>query len=220
MSGERVGDVFVNNMHTGVIIQSDLLGWFSIAASVGDTLLFTKVDYTDQKIVVANGSDMPVYMQPVIKLDVVTIKGQTTKQELSDVMKQYHSQGTFYNGKPPVLSFLTSPITGLYELFGATPGRARRFAAYSKGEVEQAEVQRRYNVGFVKRVTGASDTSAVNFMKYYTPSFEDLKEWNDYELIRRVKKSYEFYDTATEKEKIRLQNLNTPDLLKPEKPDH
>ncbi len=50
-------------------MMSDELGWFTVKAAAGDTLLFTKDDYTDQKIVIINGSDMPVYMQPIIKLD-------------------------------------------------------------------------------------------------------------------------------------------------------
>ena len=213
LSGERIANVLVSNLRTRSIVQSDQLGWFSVSAAIGDTLLFSKTDYTDQKVAIVNANDLPVYMQPVIKLDQVTITGQTKRQEIADVMKQYHSQGTFYDGKPPVLSFLSNPLTGIYELFGSTPGKARRFAANAKSDLEYSEVQRRYNVALVKRVTNASDTVAVNFMKYYTPSFEDLKEWNDYELIRRIRKSYDFYDKATEKEKIQLQNLNTPPIL-------
>jgi hypothetical protein len=215
LSGERIANVLINNLRTRNIVETDQLGWFTASAAIGDTLLFSKPDYTDQKIVIASANDLPVYMQPVIKLDQVTIKGQTKKEEINDVMKDYRRQGTYYDGKPPVLSFLTNPLTGLYELFGSAPGKARRFAAASKGDLEYSEVHRRYNVAFVKRITNATDTVAVNFMKYYTPSAEDLKEWNDYELIRRTKKSYDFYDKASPKEKIKLENLNTPPILQP-----
>jgi len=218
LSGERVANVLINNLRTRNIVESDQLGWFTATAAIGDTLLFSKADFTDQKIVIVNANDLPVYMQPVVKLDQVTIQGQTKKQEIADIMKDYRRQGTYYDGKPPVLSFLSNPVTGLYELFGGTPGKARRFAAAAKGDLEYTEVHKRYNVAFVKRITNASDTVAVNFMKYYTPSAEDLKEWNDYELIRRTKKSYDFYDKATPEEKIKLQNLNTPpidQLVKP-----
>ena len=213
LSVERVPQTLIHNLKTNEIMMSDELGWFTIKAAVGDTVLFTKEDYTDQKIVIINGSDIPVYMQPVIKLSTVTVKGQTTKQELNEVMADYRKQGTFYDGKPPVLSFLTNPLTGFYELFGKTPNQAKRFAAYSKDELEYAEVRRRYTLTLVKRVTNAPDSTAKKFMEYYTPSYQDLKGWNDYDLMKEIKKSYDYY--AENKDKLNLQEINYPSLVKP-----
>jgi hypothetical protein len=189
-------------------MMSDDIGWFNIKAAIGDTLLFSKADFTDQKIVVKSKADLPVYMEPVIKLSAVTIQGESKKQELNDVMADYRKQGTFYNGKPPVLSFLTSPITGLYELFGKTPGEARRFKAFSRDELEYAEIRRRYNLRLVKQVTNAPDSVAVKFMEFYTPSYEDIKQWSDYDLIKQIKKSYKYY--IENKDHLDLQNLNAP----------
>lgn len=210
-TAERVPQVLIKNLRSHDIMMSDELGWFSVKAAIGDTLVFNKNDYTEQKITVTSTTDMPVYMQPVIKLDVVTVQGQSKRQEINDVMSEYRSQGTFYDGKPPVLSFLTSPITGIYELFGKTPNEAKRFASYSKGEMEYAEVRRRYTVKLVKQVTGTSDSTARKFMEYYTPSYEDLKAWNDYDLIKNIKKSYGYYDKN--KDKLKLQNINAPLLI-------
>jgi hypothetical protein len=30
-------------------------------------------------------------------------------------------------------------------------------------------------------------------MEYYKPSYEDLKTWGDYELIKHIKTNYEYY---------------------------
>jgi hypothetical protein len=207
---ERVSQAVIRNLKTSELMMSDELGWFTIKASVGDTLLFTKQDYTDQKVVILNGSDIPVYMQPVIKLATVTVKGQSTKQELNEVMSDYKKNGTFYDGKPPILSFLTNPLTGIYELFGKTPNEAKRFAAYSKSEQEYAEVRRRYTLTLVKRITNAPDSTAKKFMRYYTPSYEDLKGWNDYDLMKQIRKSYDYY--AENKDKMKLEELNFPSL--------
>ena len=215
LSTERVAQVLVTNLRNRNIILSDDVGWFTIKAAVGDTLLFAKFEYTDQKIVVTSKNDLPVYMQPVIKLAEVKIAGESKKQELNDVMKQYRSQGTFYDGKPPVLSFLSSPITGLYELFGATPNRAKRFAAYSKGELEYSEVRKKYNPAVVKRITHAPDSVVAKFMLYYTPSYADIQSWNDYELIKQVSKSFDYYEKN--KNQRSLEELNSPSFIKPEK---
>ncbi|HVW96615.1 MAG TPA: hypothetical protein VHA56_11660 [Mucilaginibacter sp.] len=215
ISVERIAQVLITNLRTKEISMSDDLGWFSIKAAIGDTLNFSKENYTDQKVAITAKGDIPVYMQPVIQLDQVTIKGQSKKQELNDVMSDYRKQGIYYNGKPPVLSFLTSPLTGIYELFGRGPSQARRFAQFSKGELEYAEIRRRYNLPFVMRVTNADSASAKGFMEYYTPSYEDLKQWNDYELIKQVKKSYEFYDKSPDKH--RLERLNEPTFIQQQK---
>jgi hypothetical protein len=215
LSTERVPNVLVTNLQTKDFSMSDEGGWFTMKASIGDTLLFAKADYTEQKVAIINTGDLPVYMQPVIRLSEVRIQGQSTRQELNDIMSDYRKKGTFYDGKPPVLSFLTNPLTGLYELFGKTPGEARRFATFTKGENEYAEVKRRYNVALVKRVTNASDTVAKKFMEYYTPSYEDIKSWNDYELVKHIRTSFDFYDKSDDK--VGLEKLNTPSLILPEK---
>jgi hypothetical protein len=209
-----VPQVVITNLRSKDVMMSDELGWFTAKAIVGDTLVFTKTDYTDQKIVIANGSDFPVYMQPVIKLAQVNIQGESKKQELNDVMADYKKKGTFYDGKPPVLSFLTSPLTGLYELFGSTPNQAKHFAKYSKDELEYTEVKRRYTLKLVKQVTNAPDSTAKRFMEYYTPSYQDLKGWNDYELIKHIQKSYAYYDEN--KDHLDLEHLNAPVLEKGE----
>jgi hypothetical protein len=206
-SSERIAQAVITDLKSQVAMMSDELGGFNIKAFAGDTLLITKNAYTPQKIVVVNANDLAIYMQPVVELKGVTIKGQSEKQELSDVMGQYRSQGTFYYGKsPPAWVFINSPLTGLYELFGKTPGQARRFAAFSQKELETNEVNRRYTKELVKNVTKLPDDEIEKFMNTFTPSFEDLKEWNDYQLITYIKKSLAYYQKH-KGEASRLQKL-------------
>lgn len=181
---------------------SDDRGNFSTKAQKGDTLLFSKTGFTPQKESY-NGYDMVVYLQPEIQLSQVVIRAQTKKQELNDILGNYRSKGTFYNGKPPALSFISNPITGLYELFGKTPGQARRFAAFAQRENEETSVDRRYNRPFVMHVTGITDTLiAQSFMDYYRPQYIDVKAWSDYDLINHVKKAYEGYKKGGDKLKL------------------
>lgn len=209
---ERVAQVYITNLRSRENAMSDDLGWFSIKAAIGDTLLFSKLNFTDQKVVITSKSDLPVYMQAVIQLDQVTIKGQTKKQELNEVMEGYRKQGIYYNGKPPVLSYFTNPINGLYSLFGTGPARARHFAEVSKSELEYSEVKRRYNLPVVMRVLSTDSTTAKHFMEYYTPSYEDIKKWNDYELFQHIRKSYDFYDKSDNKKQ--LEQFNQPTFIK------
>jgi len=216
-STDRVAQVLIHNLNSGAVMMSDELGWFTVKAQAGDTLLFTKDEYTDQKIVILNGSDLPVYMQPVIHLNTVTVQGQSTKQELNEVMAGYKKDGVFNNGKSlPALAFITSPLTGIYNLIGSDAKNARHFAAYSKEELEYAAINRRYNVAFIMRVTSASDTEAKKFMTYYMPTYEDIKAWNDYDLAREVRKQYDYYEAN--KGRIKTEDLKMPPLTPTSQP--
>jgi len=214
LTAERVSQALITNLRTHDIMMSDELGWFSIKTAVGDSILFRKADYTDQVIVVANTADIPVYMQPVIKLAEVTIQGETKKQEVNDIMKDYGRKGVYYNGKPPLGSMLLNPLNDLHTWFGKDAKDLKRFQAYSKGELEYAEVRKRYTPKLVKRVTNANDNACKKFMEYYTPSYEDIKAWNDYQLIQHIRESYKYYDKN--KDNGSLKNVNAPLLIKNE----
>jgi hypothetical protein len=207
-SQDRLAQALVTNQKSQVLMMSDELGGFSIKASVGDSLLITKIGYTPQKIVILNNSDIVIYMQPVVELNQVTIKEQSKKQELNEVMKEYRSQGIFNDGKSlPVWQFINSPITAFYNLFGKTPAQARRFAAYAKNEQEASTVDKRYTKELVKSITKLPDDELDKFMVAYRPSYEDMKEWNDYQLIQYVKKEFAYYQKNKDRPGNKLQKL-------------
>ncbi|WP_345954459.1 hypothetical protein [Mucilaginibacter sp. PAMB04168] len=207
----RAAQVSVTNLrHHSIVFSSDI-GTFSIAAALGDTLLFTKAGFTSQKLVTGIQRDMMVYMVPALKLESVIVKGKTRKQEQQEVMDTYRSKGIYYNGKPPALSFLSSPLTGVYELFGKEPGRARHFAAQMKRENEQTEVNKRYTFDLVKRITQLPDEDVKPFMLAYNPPYPEILKWNDYELIQFINTSFAGYKQAK-----RLPKLNS--LTEKEKP--
>ncbi|MHB8206045.1 hypothetical protein [Mucilaginibacter sp.] len=204
-SDERIASATVTNLKSQQIMMSDELGGFSISASKGDTLLFKKTGYTEQKQVITGPNDIVVYMQPIIVLQQVTIQGQSTKQELNSVMNDYHNKGLYFDGHPPLMAFIASPITAFYELFSADATNERHFAKFSKNELEAIEVTKRYTPQLVKQVTHLSDDDVVKFMQQYTPSYEDMRGWNDYELISHIKHYLEYY--KSHKDGVELQKL-------------
>ena len=191
---ERLAQAVVTDLKTRVVMMSDELGGFNIKTAVGDTLLFSKNGFADQKQVVAGTEDIFIYMQPVIELNQVNIKDKSTQQELNDVTNTYRSKGLYFDGKPSAWDVLNSPLTGLYEMFGKDAKNERHFAQFAKAETEQTEVNRRYNKKLVKQVTALPDTDVVKFMQQYSPSVEDIRTWNDYELITHIKKYLEYYN--------------------------
>jgi hypothetical protein len=184
---------------------SDELGSFHIQAALGDTLLFKKADYTPQFIVVQSYMDQSVYMQPVIHLNEVDIKDISKRQALSNVMDDYKKKGQYYSLDPSVGSVLTSPITGLYELFGKGASQARKFRQYSKEEMERIEVSKRYNRPLVKKITNIPDTDIEDFMIAFTPNVEDIRIWSDYDIATYIKKSYAYF--IDNKSSLKIQKL-------------
>jgi len=158
---ERIAQATITNLENRLVMMSDELGSFSIKVKKGDTLLFNKTGYTQQKVVILNANDMLLYMQPVVQLQQVSIKAQSKRQELNDVVNIYRSKGLYFDGRPPWWIFNPisgSPITGFYELFGRDAKNERHFIKYSKNEMEATEVNRRYNKQLVKTVTALPDT--------------------------------------------------------------
>ncbi len=191
---ERVAGAMITNTTKKLYATSNNVGVFSIQAAKGDTLLFQKSEFSSQTFVISGPYDINIYMQPIIVLQDVTIREKTRRQELEETQDQYRKQGVFANGKKPkALQLLGSPLTGMYELFGKAPKQARHFAEYSKHELEQIEINKKYNRAAIKKLTPLPDEEIEDFMNYFSPSYAAVKEWNDYDLIKYIKESYEYY---------------------------
>ena len=192
----RVANVAITNTHNKTIFYSNDIGLFNITAAVGDTLEFIKDNFTTARQIVFGPADMAIFMLPVTQLNEVSIKGQTKKQQLDEVVNIYRSKGLYFDGRPPLHVFSPisgSPITGFYELFGRDAKNIRRFIKYSKQEQAAAQDQAKYNKEIVKKITRLPDEEIQKFMDTYTPPHEDLLKWNDYEVIDYIKKSLEKY---------------------------
>ncbi len=188
-NAQRVSDALIFNLKKKITVASNDLGAFNIKASVGDTLKVFKKDFTEYIFTVAGEKDVMLQLSPVIQLSEVRVVGKTKKQELEEALRQYRGQGSIYNGKPPALSMVTNPLTGLYELFGKTPRQAKHFQEFAKNEIEQTNVDKRFNKNLIQQVTDLKEAQIQPFMDSYRPSFDQLSVWNDYDLINYVKKS-------------------------------
>jgi hypothetical protein len=204
-SADRVSQATVTDVQSQVIMMSDELGGFTIKAAKGDTLLFKRSGYMSLTQVVTGPADIVTYMHPVLVLEEVVVKGETPKKEIEDVKNVYRSKGLYFDGKPPWTAFIFSPLTAFYELFSADAKHERHFAQFSKNEMEAVEVDRRYTKELVKRVTDLSDDDVTKFMQQYRPSYEDIRGWNDYDLVSHIKKYLVYF--KSHKDGIPIQKL-------------
>lgn len=197
----RIALAEVKNKRSGFSTGSNDLGIFYIKARIGDTLLITKRNFNDLKVVVKDNKDMVLLLnRGATMLNEVVVTGQSKKQALEEMRKDYRAKGSFYGGKPP-LSLLNpfggSPLTFLYELFGKTPRQARRFNRMYQNEIQDGQVDQLFNKTTINQQTGLEGKALEDFLVNYRPSYEQAKNWNTYDAIKWINDSYKKYsDTA------------------------
>ena len=199
----RIAEVLVLNNRTGVSTRSNEFGLFRIPASVGDTLCISKTGYSELIVPLLELSDKVLMLQPVIQLSEVKVLGQSKKQELDEIRDQYRKKGSYYAGKPPILAYFFRPLTALYELIGKTPAQARRFNAYYTRELQESEIDRRFNAFAITGITGLEENDLKNFMILYRPGYQDIAEWDEYALINYIKKSLQTFNRTGRPKAIR-----------------
>jgi len=193
----RIALAEVKNKRSGFSAGSNDMGIFSIKANIGDTLLVMKRNFNDLEVVVRSNKDLVLYLNRGTTLNEVVVTGQTKKQTLDELKKDFRDKGSFYGGKPPFLSFLASPLTAIYELFGKTPRQARRFNRMYQTEMQDNVVDQLFNKTTINQHTGLTGKALENFMVDYRPDFEKAKTWTNYDAIKWINESFKKYsDTA------------------------
>lgn len=192
-TSNRVAGSEIMNKRTGFKVSSNDLGLFQIKASIGDTLFVIKRDFSDAEVVVSGSKDMLIYLERGRMLRQVDISGQSKKQELQDLKRDYKNKGSFYQGKPPFLAFLFKPLTAVYELIGRTPKNARRFGRYYETELQQSQIDGFFNEFLIQNNTDLKGKDLEKFMLDYRPEYEKSKNWAEYDAIKYIRDSYKKY---------------------------
>jgi hypothetical protein len=199
-SNNRIALSEISNKRNKFTVGSNDLGIFQIRALIGDTLVVIKRDFGDKQIVVVSQEDLVVRMNRTT-LNTVNIYGQTKKEELNNMKQEYRNKGSFYAGKPPLLSYVFTPLTALYELFGKTPKNAKRFNKYYANEMQQTEIDAFFNEELIKKNTPLTGKDLENFMLNYRPDYEKAKNWTNYDAIKHIRDSYAQYMDSLNKAK-------------------
>ncbi|WP_131536414.1 hypothetical protein [Pedobacter nototheniae] len=198
----RVALAEITNKRTGLGVGSNDLGLFQIKAAVGDTLLITKRDLTDQQIVIHGPQDIIIYLvRASTMLDEITIRGNTKKQDLDEIKREFKNKGVYNGGKSSLLSSIFNPLNGLYNLIGKDPKNARRFGRYADNEIKQSQIDQYFNTTIIKNNTTLTGQDLENYMLNYRPSFDKAQHWNSYDYIKYIKESSKKYLDTLGKDK-------------------
>lgn len=196
----RIALAEVTNKRNKYVVGSNDLGLFTIKALVGDTLIINKRNFKPIVLAVASSKDMIIHLtRETNTLNEVKVYGTTKKQELDAIKRDFKNKGSFYGGKPPLLSYIFSPLTAIYELFGKTPKNARRFNKMYVTELQQSHVDRFFNKITINANIGLEGKELEDFMVNYRPDYEKSKNWAEYDGIKWIKDSYKKYSDTLKK---------------------
>lgn len=189
----RVEQATIINKRTNEKYKTDEFGNFELKAALGDTLLFTKLNYDDLIKVISVKQNLVIYLSRSIELKEVVVKEQSKKLQQQEILDGYRSKGVFFNGKPPVLAYIFSPLTALNELIGSDANNARKFGEYISRENAESEVDRHFNSIVIKKAINIEDKDIAEFMYLYRPKPEEVQYWNYYDDMDYIRKSYSKY---------------------------
>ncbi|HWW38611.1 hypothetical protein [Pedobacter sp.] len=196
----RITSGEVVNKRTEGSVNTNDLGLFQIKVNLGDTLFVFKNEFANAEVVVQSNKDLVIYLNRSTNLREVNIYGESKKQELDGMRQEYRNKGSFYAGKPPLLSYLFTPLTAMYELFGRTPKNARHFGKFYSNELQQTEIDGFFNESIIKKHTDLKDKDLENFMLNYRPDYSVASKWTEYDAIKYIRDSYKKYtDTLRKK---------------------
>lgn len=198
----RVALAEITNERTQMGVGSNDLGFFQLKARVGDTLLITKRNLTDQRIVVLGTQDILIYLvRESTMLNEVTIVGNTKKQDLEDLKREFQNKGVYNGGKSSFLSAIFQPLNGLYNLIGKEPKNARRFGRYADNELKQSQIDVYFNQTIIKNNTQLTGDTLERYMLDCRPEFDKAQYWNSYDYIKYIKESSKKFTDALGKGK-------------------
>ncbi len=206
----RITDVNVVNLRTKKAAKTNTFGVFIIEASVGDSLSFSKTGYGPVKTKLFTEEDILIELQQGLTIETVVVSRQTKEAEMRDMLDDYRKKGVYNGGKNTFGTYVGSPATALYNLFGRDAKNAKRFARVMDQELEQSKVDRVFNKNSVSKITNLEGDELQSFMDLYRPSYSLVERWGQYDFMTYVKNSFESWERNGRPKSTRLPKLEIP----------
>ncbi|NGM63187.1 hypothetical protein G5B30_14855 [Sphingobacterium sp. SGG-5] len=209
-TGTRLGDVNVINLRTNKSTRTNVYGVFYIEATIGDSLSVSKTGYGPLKTILYTTEDVLLEMQAGLQIETVVVSRRTREQQMEDILKDYEKKGIYNGGKNRVGTYLNSPATALYNLFGREAKNMKRFEKFMDREVEEMAVDRIFSKAAVSQATGLKGEELQNFMDLYRPSFGQVERWGQYDLLAYIDRSLKSWDEQGRPAPQKLPKLEIP----------
>lgn len=210
----RISDANVVNLRTKQTVRTNSYGVFTVEVNVGDTLSISKVGYGPVKTRINTLEDILVDIQAGNQIETVVITRSTKEGQMREMMEDYGSKGVYNGGHNKFGTYLASPATALYNLFGKEAKNAKRFESYMNQELEETKVDRIFNKTIVSNLTKLEGDELQSFMDIYRPSYSTAQRWGQYDLMNYINSSFKTWNSQGRPKSQRLPKLDIPTLEK------
>lgn len=201
-NNQRLTEVKILNLRSDKNEFSDEWGNFTIECSVGDTLIFKKDSFQEFIKVISAKQNLVIYLKQGVLLKEVVVREQTKAAEQKDILDGYRSKGVYFNGNPPLLFSLFHPLTAIHELLSKDAKDAKRFVNYIGRENAESAVDGKFNKYLIQQHTLIEEKDIAEFMYLYRPKPEEIRVWNEYDMINYLKRSFKSYQEYKSKGSI------------------
>lgn len=209
-TGSRIADVNIVNLRTKAHTRTNIYGVFYMEVAVGDSLSASKIGYGPVKTVVMTTEDILLEMEPGLQIETVVIARRSRQQEMADILKDYERKGIYNGGKNKLGTYLGSPATALYNLFGREAKNMKRFEKFMDRELDEMAVDRVFSKTVVSEATGLEGDDLQNFMDLYRPSHQQATSWSHYDLLDYITRSFKSWEKQGRPAPQRLPKLEVP----------
>ncbi|MDP9077307.1 MAG: hypothetical protein M3O71_07795 [Bacteroidota bacterium] len=184
-SGVNIKDI---SIHTQAI--SNDIGEFTITAKTGDTLIARKEGFLEDTTLVKDATYFVINLKknPVMLKEVIVNAGALSPaKKLEDNKKDYHE---IYRVGDKSNIIGPDNIDKIWSALSREGNNARRLQRTFNTDYQNSVIDRRFTKKLVKNITGYKNKRLDDFMVRYRPSFEMVKDANDYELTEYIKKKF------------------------------
>lgn len=209
-NGSRLADVNILNLNSYQRAVTNSYGVFYMEATIGDSLSISKIGYGPLKTVVFTKEDVLLEMQAGLEIETVVVSRKTRQQEMEDILRDYEKKGIYNGGKNKVGTYLNSPATALYNLFGREAKNMKRFEKFMDREVEEISIDRVFTKTIVSETTGLEGQALQDFMELYRPSAASVANWQHYDLLAYITTSFKKWNDEGRPAPQRLPKLEIP----------
>jgi hypothetical protein len=192
-----VDGVTISNIYTSLEVSTNSQGVFLIAAASGQLLEFKKPGYKMARVRIPHGY-VPSYFKIIMKRGLPEI----SKDAYANHSNRYDYRSDSLKFRELYKHELDFPKMSAIDMvahpFSAISGRNREIWQFQEtfDEFEKDRyVDMTFNKDLIGRITGLAADSLNNYMRRYRPTYEQLRNMNDYTFFSYIKNSVHYFRT-------------------------
>jgi len=205
------GHIINKNLNLGT--ASDDLGFFTVTANVGDTIIFSSIGYERMTIVSHDSmytNNRIIKLKPAVylltevdigflstydrfKRDVLSREAQEALKMSPNISKYDVYIPALPNQGGLNVPFAGSPITFLYNLWSKEGKQYQHYQSVINGTAEFIIIGDKFNGIFVKELTGLENDELIKFMSFCKFSKEYLLLASEMDIRRQIMRKYSEY---------------------------